>query len=109
LKDIFIYDFLEVVKLCQEELARLFIDRATAYNKEDFPRYNELISLQCSDIPLHWKELPGDSRVAHLIFDLSLTTVYTRCYNNQNDNYIFVTQQDYHCLQDNIEKQFSSL
>jgi len=49
------------------------------------------------------KELPGDSRIAHLFFDLSVTTMYARCHDKQTGNHIFVTQQDYHCLQDNVK------
>jgi len=49
--DIFICDFLQIVKVCQQELAWMFIDGSTAFNKQDFPRYNDLVSLQCKDVP----------------------------------------------------------
>jgi len=43
--DIFVCDFMQAIKLCQSELARLFIDRESSYSKEDFRAYNDLISL----------------------------------------------------------------
>lgn len=35
--DIFMCDLMQTIKLCQNELARFFIDSASANNKEDFP------------------------------------------------------------------------
>jgi hypothetical protein len=50
--DIFICDFMQAIKVCQEELARKFIDGDTAFSKSDFQRYGDLTSLQCEGIPL---------------------------------------------------------
>jgi hypothetical protein len=44
-RDIFICDFMQAIKLCQEELARKFIDVDTAYNISDFQQYTSLISM----------------------------------------------------------------
>jgi len=69
-RDIFVCDFMQAIKLCQSELARLFIDCESSYSKEDFPAYNDLVSLQCKHIPLQWKQLPSDSGISHLLFDI---------------------------------------
>lgn len=44
-RDIFVCDFMQAIKLCQSDLARLFIDRDSTYSKADLPVYNEFISL----------------------------------------------------------------
>jgi len=85
-KDIFVCDFMQAIKLCQSELVRLFIDCESSYNKEDFPSYNELISLQCKHIPLQWKELPGDSSISHLLFDIQSISV--EAYGHNHDKQI---------------------
>jgi hypothetical protein len=54
--NIFICDFMQAIKLCQEELARKFIDGTTAYSRSDFQQYNALTSMRYKDIPLEWKE-----------------------------------------------------
>jgi hypothetical protein len=43
--DIFICDFMQAIKVYQEELARKFIDRDTTFSKSDFQRYGDLTSL----------------------------------------------------------------
>jgi len=81
---------MSALKVYQQELVRLFINIATAFNK-DFPRYNEFVALEWKDIPLAWQELPSDSRISHLHFDSPVTRVYARCHDNQNGEHIFVT------------------
>jgi hypothetical protein len=43
-RDIFICDFMQAITVCQEELARKFIDGDTAFSKSDFQRYGDLTS-----------------------------------------------------------------
>jgi len=52
--NIFICDFMQTVKLCQDELACMFVDASTTFNKVDFPCYSDLISLSSAEIPLQW-------------------------------------------------------
>ena len=42
-RDVFICDFLKVVKVCHTELAYKYIDAATAFKKEDFNDYHEIL------------------------------------------------------------------
>jgi hypothetical protein len=51
-RDIFICDFMQAIKLYQEELARKFVNRAIAYSGSDFQQYNALTSMTWEDIPL---------------------------------------------------------
>jgi len=106
--DISICDFMQVVKFCLHELARLFVDASTAYSKEDFPKYHDLVTLQCPKIPLQWRELPGNLCISHLLFNLSINEVYTRCHDKATRQHIFVTQQEFYRIQDTVERQFSS-
>jgi len=53
-RNIFICNFLQVVKLCQEGLAQMFLDASTTFKKADFHYYSDLVSLSCVDIPLVW-------------------------------------------------------
>jgi hypothetical protein len=75
-RDIFICDFMQAIKLCQEELARKFIDADTAYNISDFQQYTSLISMTCENIPLKWNELSGGSGICHLMFNFGHTQVF---------------------------------
>lgn len=109
-RDVFICDFLQAVKLCQSELARMFIDGTTTYNKSDFKTYSELVSLSCADIPLQWRPIPGDSGLCHLLFAFEHksghTHVYARCHDKTTGNHLFVTHEEFNRIQDNIERQF---
>lgn len=107
-RDIFICDFLQVVKLCQQELARLFIDRETTYNSHDFTQYSEIVNVEGSNIPLRWQEISGDTTLCHLVFDLNGTTVWARSHDRIVGNYVFVTQPELYCAQESVERQFSS-
>ena len=44
-KDIFICDFMQVVKVCQGELARRFIDAPSTYSTNDFLQYHDILSM----------------------------------------------------------------
>jgi len=105
--DIFVCDFMQAVKVCQHELAQLFVDASTAYGKEDFLQYCALISLENEDIRMQWRPLPGDSGVSHLVFHFGLTTIYARCHGKEAGAHIFVTHQDFYRAQDTMECQFS--
>jgi hypothetical protein len=67
--DIIICDFMQAMKVCQEELARKFINGAMTFYKSDFQQYSDLTSMRCEDILLEWKELPGGSGICHLMFN----------------------------------------
>lgn len=106
-RDIFICDFLSAVKLCQAELARMFVDPETCFSKEDFPVFSDLVDLSSRDIPMEWAPLPGDSGISHLFFNFEFTRGFARCHDKQNGNHIFVTQEEYNRVQDNVQRQFS--
>jgi hypothetical protein len=106
-RDIFICDFMQAIKLCQEELARKFVDEATAYSGSDFQQYNALTSLTCKDIPLEWKELSGGSGLCHLMFNFRHTQVFV-CYHDKGTSQpLFVTYEDFYRCQDNVQWQFA--
>jgi hypothetical protein len=42
-RDVFICDFLEALKLCQQDLAQKYIDPASAFNHVDFSVYHEVL------------------------------------------------------------------
>jgi len=67
--DIFICNVMQIVKLSLDELAHMFLDASIAFNKMDFPCYNNLISFFNKDIPLQWRLLLGDSGICHLVFN----------------------------------------
>jgi hypothetical protein len=51
-RDIFMCDFMQAIKVCHEELARQFINGATAFCKSDFQQYSDMTSMKSKDIPL---------------------------------------------------------
>ena len=106
-RDIFICDFLQAIKLCQNELGRMFVDRDSAYNTVEFSRYIELVQVRSADIPMEWRPLEGDSGISHLVFNCGITVVYARCHDRQTGSKMFVTQEEYNRVQDNVERQFS--
>ena len=108
-RDIFICDFMQSIKVCQNELAHMFIDLETAYGTVEFSRYKELVNVNSADIPLRWRDLDGDSGISHLVFDLGVATVWARCKDPQTDNQIFVSREDYNRVQDTVERQFCGM
>jgi hypothetical protein len=106
-RDIFICDFMQAIKLCQEELARKFVDGATAYSGSDFQQYNALTSLTCKDIPMEWKELSGGSGIYHLMFNFRHTQVFARYHDKGTGQLHFVTYEDFYRCQDNVQRQFA--
>ena len=85
-RDIFICDFMQSIKVCQNELAHMFIDPETAYSTLEFSQYKMLVNVNSADIPLRWRDLDGDSGISHLVFDLGITTVWARCKDPQTGN-----------------------
>ena len=108
-RDIFICDFMQAIKICQDELARMFIEHSTAYSREDFTRYNDLVNLKCDDIPLEWRDLDGNSGVSHLVLNFGVTSIWATCNDKVTGNKIFVTHHDYYRAQDSVEQQFSGI
>lgn len=106
-RDIFIGDFMQALKLCQVELGRMFVDASTAFKKVDFPYYCDLVSLSSSEIPLLWRPLPGDSGICYLLFNFQHAEMFARCHDKETGAHLFVTQETYNRLQDNVERQFS--
>jgi hypothetical protein len=106
-RDIFICDFMQAIKVCQDELARKFIDGATAFGESDFPSYSDLTSMRCEDIPLEWKELSGDSGICHLTFNFGHTQVFARYHDKETGQSLFVTQEEFYRYQDNVQRQFA--
>ena len=49
-KDIFIYDYMQPMKVCQGELVRRFIDVPFAYFADDFSQYYNIVSLTSGDL-----------------------------------------------------------
>jgi len=72
---------MQSIKVCQDELAQMFIEASTAYNLADFPQYNDLIELQCHDIPLEWRALVEDSGICHLVFNFGVTSIFAQCFD----------------------------
>ena len=107
-RDVFICDFLQALRVCQNELARMFIDQATAFKTVEFALYEDLLNLRSAEIPLEWRPLAGDSGISHLVFNLGIATVWARCNDNLTGNLIFVTHEEYYRVQLNVERQFSS-
>ena len=95
-RNIFVCNFLQAVKVCQSEFARLFIDGTTAYNKDDFPNFCDIVGMQGTNIPTRWKVVPQDSEVCHLIFELNAHNVYAWAYDNLTGKHIFVTHVDFY-------------
>jgi hypothetical protein len=92
--------------VCQDELVRKFIDGATAFYESDFPRYSDLTSMTCEDIPLEWKESSGDSAICHLTFNFGHTQVFARNHDKESGQSLFVTQEEFYRCQDNVQRQF---
>jgi hypothetical protein len=101
-RDKFLCDFLQAIKVCQEELARKFINGATAFCKFDFQRYNDLTSMRCEDIPLEWTKLFGGSGICHLMFNFGYTQVFARYHNKETCQSLFVIQEEFNPCQDNV-------
>lgn len=80
---------------------------STTYSKGNFQRYNELVSVSCDDIPMQWRKLPGESGISHLLFNFENANVFARYHDKQMGNHVFVTEDEFWQLQDNIEWQFS--
>jgi hypothetical protein len=106
-RDIFICDFIQSVKVCQEELARKFIDGMTSYAQADFVRYHELLTLKCEDLRLEWKEVGDNNGISHLLFNFGHTHVFAQCHDKQNGQQMFVTQEEFYRCQDNVERHFA--
>jgi hypothetical protein len=106
-RDVFICDFLEAVKVAQGELAAKYIEPQTAFGEHDFREYHDLLALQHKAIPMAWKELPGDSGIKYLYFDFETTNVFARCHDKCTGELQFVTEEELHRCQLNVERQIS--
>ena len=53
-RDVFICDFMQSIKVCQNELAGMFIDLETTYGTLEFSWYKKLVNVNSVDIPLRW-------------------------------------------------------
>ena len=106
-RDIFVCDFMQAIKVCQNELLRMFIEPSSAFQTVEFARYSEIINLKSADIPLEWRELDGNSGVKHLVFSLGIATVWAQCTDKQTGNRVFVTPEEFNRVQDCVERQFA--
>jgi len=101
--DIFVCDFMQSIKVCQNELARMFIVPSTAYYTVEFAQYNKIVQLKSADIPLLWRPLEGDNSLCHLVFNLNINTIFARCKDRFIGVKIFVTQEEFNRYQDTAE------
>jgi len=78
-RDIFICDFLQSIKGCQVDLAKMFVDDSTTFLTTMFMRYQDLVSLTCSEIPMEWRLVEGDAK-PYLVLNFGVTEVFAHCH-----------------------------
>jgi hypothetical protein len=105
-RDVFICDFLEALKLCQQDLAQKYIDPASAFSHVDFSVYHEVLQQNHAAIPMKWKECKN-THVKFLYFDFGIVNIFARCHDKQTGECGFVTPEELNRCQDNIQRQFS--
>jgi len=103
----FICDLLQSVKCVQDELARKYIDPATAFALADFQEYNDLLDLKYHSLCMKWKEMPSSSGVSHLYFDFKDRYIYLRCHDKSTGQCLFVTREQFHLCIENVQRQFA--
>jgi len=81
---------MSAMKLCQERLARMFVDSSITFNKADSHAYSDLVAMSNKYISLEWSLLLGDSGISHLFFNFQVTRVFARYHNKQSRQHIFV-------------------
>jgi hypothetical protein len=58
--NVFICDYLAVVKVCQGQLYSLYSDPATCFRSDSFTEFNDLLACQNRTIPLVWEPVALD-------------------------------------------------
>ena len=106
-RDVFICDFLQVVKVCQSELAYKYIDIATTFKREDLYDYYEILEQKHDPLPMKCRNLHGKSRISHLYFDFAFSNIYLQCHNKVMGNCLFVTSEEFYYYIDIVETQFA--
>ena len=108
--DIFICDFLQAIKVCQADLARMFVDEATSFSTSEFKRYQDLISLSCDEILMEWQfmlENTDHAGSTFLVFMFGTTHIYPRCDCKLTAENMYVTEERFLSTQANIQRQFA--
>ena len=105
-QDVFICDFLQVVKVCHSELAYKYIDGATAFKREDFSEYHEVLEQRHASLSMKWRNLFGKSGINNLYFDFGTSNVYLSCHDKVTGSCLFVTREEFNRCVDMVERQF---
>jgi len=70
LKDVFIYDFVAIVKVCQGEIFSLYTDLNTKFKSNAFEAYKTLVGARHESIIMIWVTYLNIG-VEHLAFDVN--------------------------------------
>jgi len=73
----YIHDFLQVVKVCQSEVAYKNIDSATTFKKKDFNDYHENLKQTYALLLMKLRDLHGKSSMSHLYLDFETSRIPT--------------------------------
>ena len=78
------------VKVYKDQLYRMFVDAQSAYGKEEFSDYIELLERTSTSIPMQW--ITNDATgISHLTFVCGETTIWVHYYD-QVTRKVFVDQ-----------------
>ena len=103
---VFMCNFLQAVKVCQSELAYNYIDAATAFKKEDFNDYHEILEQTHAPLSMKWRDMCGKSGINHLYLDFMTSNLYMQCHDKSIGHCLFVFYEELNYCVDNVERKF---
>ena len=77
----------------------MFVDAQSAYGKEEFPQYAQLLEGTSTSIPMQWITNDATS-ISHLIFVCGETTIWAHYFDKVTRKRIFVDR-----VKDNVQRQ----
>jgi hypothetical protein len=68
LRDVFVYDFITLVKICKGDVCRMFYDKQSSFEGNVFNNFTILINVANENINFHWITYLSIG-IDHLVFD----------------------------------------